>query len=66
MTQVPIFIYIKDGIVKALAFEDAKRIHDSLIAQNWKHTTTIDVCRWIEYLCNESDNLENDILSLKQ
>jgi hypothetical protein len=36
-----IFIYAKDGKVKALNLEDAKAQAESLLSDGWKHTATL-------------------------
>ena len=48
-----VFIYAKNGKIKALDFEQATNIGKSLINDGWKHTSTLDSCVYIEYLHNE-------------
>jgi hypothetical protein len=59
-----IFIYAKDGKVKALNIEDAKAQAESLIKDGWKHTATINPCIWIEYLCNSCYDVEIEVTNL--
>ena len=53
-----VFIYYKNGKIRALNQEDSLAQHKKLIAENWKHTATLDVCRWIEYLFNKSEDVD--------
>ena len=48
-----VFIYAKNGKIKALDFEQATNIGKSLINDGWKHTSTLDSCVYIEYIHNE-------------
>jgi hypothetical protein len=59
-----VFIYARDGKIKALPMEPATD-HLRLLHDGWSHTTTLDACTFIEYLCNVSDEIVNDIYSLK-
>ena len=60
-----IFIYSKDGVIKVLDFETAKKGEEhKLISEGWKHTSTLDPCRFLEYLCNESQSIEVDVKAL--
>lgn len=47
-----VFIYSKDGLIKALNHQDALDKHTTLVADGWKHAATIDPAMWIENLCN--------------
>lgn len=59
-----VFVYAKGKKVRVLNLQDARRTHDALIADGWKHTSTLDACQWIEYLCNESEDLNEEIKSI--
>jgi hypothetical protein len=59
-----IFIYAKDGKVKAFNLEDAKAQAESLLSDGWKHTATLDSCTWIEYLCNSCYDVEIEVTNL--
>ena len=59
-----IFIYAKDGKVKALNIKDAKPQAESLLSDGWKHTATINSCTWIEYLCNSCYDVEIEVTNL--
>lgn len=61
MEQVFVFIYAKGNEIKALNIEESKRLNDSLIKDGWKHTKTIDACVWIQYLCNDCEDLGDEI-----
>ena len=36
-----------------------------LINDGWKHSATLDVRRWIEHICNRSEDIEADVINLK-
>jgi hypothetical protein len=52
-----IFVYYRQETkeIKVLNLNDAKIQNDELIERGWSHTATIDPCKWIEYLFNESE-----------
>jgi len=50
-----LFIYAKDGNIKALDYDDAKWQHRSLIKQGYKHTATIDPAKFLEYIVEYTD-----------
>lgn len=64
MEKVFIFIYAKENEIKALNIEESKRLNDFLIKEGWKHTQTLDACVWIQYLCNECEDLGDEIMSM--
>lgn len=64
MEQVLVFIYAKCKEIKALNIEESKMLNDSLIKDGWKHTKTIDACVWIQYLCNDCEDLGNEVMSM--
>ena len=64
MTRTFIFIYAKDGKIKALSHEDSKDIHEQLIIEKWVHTATLDGCRFIEYLHNDCPGVWKEVKSL--
>ena len=67
MTDAVIFIYAKDGKIKALDIEQTRQYQSELIKEGWIHTQTLDTCAWIQYIhndCNEVD-LMNEIKSLR-
>jgi len=59
-----IFIFAKDRKVKALNLEDAKEQAEPLIRDGWQQTASLNPCEWIEYLCNDSDNIEFEVANL--
>lgn len=67
MEKTVVFIYVKNTEIKAISFDNAKEIKDELIKDGWVHTTTLDVCVWIQYLCNkcDKDDLFDEIRSLQ-
>ena len=64
MEQVFVFIYAKGKEIKALNIEESKRLNNSLIKDGWKHTKTIDACAWIQYLCNDCEDLGDEVRSM--
>ena len=57
-----LFIYSKDG--KVIAEDElcwAQPLHDDMIARGYKHTTTINAKGFVEFLCNESENLGSEV-----
>ena len=61
-----IFIYEKQGKIKAVGLEEDKRVHDDLISDGWEHTTTLDGCRYIEFLHNVSADATKEIKALSK
>ena len=59
-----IFIYAKDGKIKALNIEDASEKGQWYLSDGWKHTATLDPCTWIEYLCNSCYDVEIEVTNL--
>lgn len=64
MTQTFIFIYAKDGKIKALSLEDVDT--NKLKEDGWVHTTTLDGCRFIEYLHNDCPGVWKEVKSLSK
>lgn len=63
--QTFIFIYAKDGKIKSLTLEEAKKVEKTLQKDGWKHVQTLDACTFLDYLYNECDDNEK-IIELKQ
>lgn len=61
-----IFIYEKQGKIKAVGLEDGKRVHDDLVSDGWEHTKTIDGCRYIEFLHNVCIDISKEVMSLSK
>lgn len=60
-----IFVYAKDGKIKVLDLETALNgEEDKLKSEGYIHTSTLDPCRFIEYLCNESKSVVADVKGL--
>jgi hypothetical protein len=53
-----VFVYYKNDEIRVLDAEEAGTQHNQLIKENWKHTATLDVCRWIEYLFNKAEDVD--------
>lgn len=58
MKVVIVFVYYKDGKIKVLNQEEINNQHKKMIAENWIHTATLDACKWIEYLFNETEYVD--------
>jgi hypothetical protein len=58
MKEVFVFIYSKDGKIKALSIEESKKLHDELVIDNWKHTLTLNAALYIEYLHNDCKEVD--------
>ena len=57
-----VFVYYKEGKIKVLDFEEAKKQRNKMISENWFHAATIDPIEWIEYLYNQA---EDKLLEIK-
>lgn len=64
MTQTFIFIYAREGKIKALSLEDTPSSEDNL--DGWVHTATLDVCKYLEYLHNDCKYVKKEIKSLNK
>jgi hypothetical protein len=58
MEQTIVFIYSKDNNVKVLSIEESKKLHNELISEGWKHTSTLNACVFISELCNNIPDSE--------
>lgn len=56
MEQTIVFVYAKDGIIKALPLIKASSDHSVLVDNGWTHTHTIDACIWMESIHNNKNN----------
>ena len=56
--EVFVFIYSKNGQIKALNHINSLHQHNYLISQNYKHIATIDACTWIEFIFNNPENID--------
>lgn len=60
-----IFVYAKEGKIKVLDLETALNgEEDKLKREGYIHAATLDPCRFIEYLCNESKSVVADVKGL--
>jgi len=67
MTDSILFIYSKNGNLKAIGFSDeSKKRHDELITDGWAHTATIDSNSFLIDLLKDStpDKIVTKIKSL--
>lgn len=53
-----VFIYAKEGKIKALNIQEAKRRQNELVKENWIHTATLDACVYIEHLHNDCEDVD--------
>ena len=60
MNEAVVFVYSKDNELKVLDIKESKYKHNSLINDGWKHTSTLDTCKFLEELYNNIP--ENEIL----
>lgn len=51
-----LFIYFKEGKIKALDMAHGKNEHIQMSDDGWKHTSTINASFFVENLFNEIDN----------
>jgi hypothetical protein len=58
MEQTFVFVYAKDGKIKALNIEEAKRLQGELVKDGWVHTKTLDACVYIQYLHNNYEDVD--------
>lgn len=58
MNEVYIFIFAKDGKIKAFGAKEANNQHVELIKKGWVHVATIDACTWIEFILNNHQNID--------
>ena len=49
---VLVFVYCKERTYQVLSCNDARKLHNDLINQGWKHIGTIDACKFIETFYN--------------
>lgn len=56
MTNSILFIYSKNGNLKALKFDEAIHDdHEKLLENGWKHTNTIDSATFLQDLLKDSN-----------
>lgn len=63
MTTI-VFIYQKGSDFKVLDVDTAKKAHGDLLLDKWKHTSTVDICMWMEKLLNQPTH-RNMILEIE-
>ena len=55
MEQTIVFVYRKKEKIKVLSQEQLETGHKELLAEGWEHLSTLDVCRWLEYVYTKTD-----------
>jgi hypothetical protein len=58
MEEAFVFVYTKDGKIKVLNIEEAKRLQYELVKGGWVHTQTLDACVYIQYLHNDCEEID--------
>ena len=63
-----LYIYAKNKKIKVLNQRQSIEKHNSLIKIGWKHTETLDPCKYLEYLHNKckKEHLKVEIDSLSK
>ena len=56
--QLFVFVYAKDGVVKALSIEESRNQHTKLLDDGYVHTATLEACIFINYIANCQDDAE--------
>lgn len=55
-----LFVFARDREIKCLSPDKARDNQKQMIADGWKHTSTIDPARWIEALINHPEGLDEE------
>ena len=55
-----LFVFARDREIKCLSTDQARDNQKQMIAEGWKHTSTIDPARWIEALINHPEGLDEE------
>jgi len=53
-----VFLYSKEGKIRVLDIENARTKNNDLEPNGWKHTATLDACKFIESLLNGAEDFE--------
>lgn len=53
-----VFVYAKDGVVKALNIDGSREHHKKLLDEGYVHTATIDACKYIDFIANCQEDKE--------
>jgi hypothetical protein len=61
--QAFVFVYHKDGKIKVLDNEESFWQDEKLIKKGWKHTATLDACKFIEYHAKRNKELFKALIS---
>ena len=61
-----IFIYKKDNIIQVLNSGEASFFNNQLLADGWIHTSTFDLCIFLQYLHDNLNNEKEIINQIKQ
>ena len=55
-----LFVYARDREIKCLSADEARDNQKRMIADGWKHTSSIHPARWIEALINHPEGLDEE------
>lgn len=58
-----VFVYAYGEDIVVLDFYQAKKRHDALIAEGYKHTSTLNAAMWMQSLVNRSPEERNDFIN---
>ena len=64
MKQTFVFIYAKDNKIKVLTQYEANQYEKELKSEGWSHKATLNPCTYIQYLCNECENVKQEFKTL--
>lgn len=66
MADSIVFVYFKNGRIRALDSDTNKSEHEEMLSAGWRHTATVNAAVFIEQLFNEipDEELKKTIKSL--
>jgi hypothetical protein len=59
-----VFVYCKENKIKVLGIEAVKEQEKQLLSEGWKHTATLDACKWIEFLFSHPKDVKSELKAL--
>lgn len=63
-TETTAFVYCRENKINVLTFDQSVERHNALIGQGWKHTATLDIFVFMQYLLNVNSKERN--ISIKE
>lgn len=61
-----VFVYAKEGKIKALNLKEGMKQHDDLVRDGWIHTKTLNGHAFIENLHNDCESIVESVMSLSK